>query len=61
MVFSLFLSLLVLFVNGGKPLTKGQLKTLGTQMGYPIGVPFRVIQKHKGTRIIDDIVKFVNN
>ena len=33
--------------------------------GCPNGLPnwgtFRVIQKHKGIRIIDDIVKFVNN
>ena len=39
----------------------GQLKTLGTQMGYPIGVPIWVLQKSKSIKIIDNIVKIINN
>ena len=39
----------------------GQLKTLGTQMGYPIGVPTWVPQKNKTTKIINNVVKVINN
>ena len=40
---------------------KGQLKILGTQMGYPIGVPIWVHQKNKSIQIFNNAVKFVNN
>ena len=39
----------------------GQLKTLGTQMGYPIGVPIWVPQKNKSIKIIDNVVMVINN
>ena len=39
-----------------------QLKTLGTQMGYSIGVPIWVLQKNlKPIKIIDNVVKVYNN
>ena len=43
--------------------TQGQLKTLGTQMGYPIGVPIWVLRKNKSIKIIDNVVmvKPINN
>ena len=39
----------------------GQLKTLGTQMGYPIGVPIWLLQENKSIRIIGNVVKVINN
>ena len=39
----------------------GQLKTLGTQMGYSIGVPSWVLQENKFIRIIDNAVEVINN
>ena len=39
----------------------GQLKTLGTQMGYPIGVPIWVLPKNKSIKIIDNVVMVINN
>ena len=43
--------------------TQGQLKTLGTQMGYPIGVTIWVLRKNKSIKIIDNVVmvKPINN
>ena len=39
-----------------------QLKTLGTKMGYPIGVTIGVLQKNlKSIKIIDNVVKVYNN
>ena len=39
----------------------GQLKTLGIQLGYPIGVPISVLQKNKSIKIIDSVVMLINN
>ena len=39
----------------------GHFKTLGTQMGYPIGVPIWVLKKKKSIKIIDSVVKVINN
>ena len=39
----------------------GQMKTLGTQMGYPTGVPIWVLQKNKSIKIINNVVKIINN
>ena len=36
-------------------LCQGQLKTLGTQMGYPIK------KKNKSVKIIDNVVMVINN
>ena len=41
--------------------TKGQLKTLGTKMGYPIGVPIWVLRRNKSIKIIDNVVMVINN
>ena len=40
---------------------RGQLKTLGTQMGYPIGIPIWVLRKNKSIKIIDNVVMVINN
>ena len=40
---------------------EGQLKTLGTQMGYPIGVPIWVVRENKSIKIIDNVVMIINN
>ena len=40
--------------------TWGQLKMLGTQMGYPIGVPIWILQKNKSIKIIDNVVMVIN-
>ena len=37
------------------------LKTLGTQMGYPISVPNWSLQKSKSIKIIGSVVKAINN
>ena len=42
-------------------ITWGQLETLGTQMGYPIGVPIWVLQENKSIKITDNVVKVINN
>ena len=39
----------------------GQLKMLDTQMSYPIGVPIWVLQQNKSIRIMDNVVKVINN
>ena len=44
--------------NGFYP---GELKTLGTQMGYPIGVLIWVLHKNKSFKIINTTVKVINN
>ena len=40
---------------------KGQLKTLGTQIGYPIGVPICVLRKKRSIKGIDNVVMVINN
>ena len=49
------------FLNRGMAKKMGQLKTLGTQMDYPIGVPIWVLQENKSFRIIDNAVKVIQN
>ena len=47
--------------NCDKEFLKSQLKTLGTQMSYSTGVPIWVLQKNKSVKIINNVVKAINN
>ena len=43
--------------NSGFFSFRGQLKTPGTQIDYPIGVPIWLLQKNKYIKVIDNFIK----